>query len=199
MNFTENLFLNQQIHTMKIIIGLFGKKGSGKDTFADYMVEKYGFQKVSFAEPLKKICKELFLLSDDQINVPELKETVLPNWNLSPRQILQKVGTDLFRQHFSKTFWTDLMKNRLEQFSENEKIIITDIRFQNEHNLVQNFPNSFIIKIQRDERDKINDSHISENWDLNTNIVIDNNGSKEDFFEKIEKILQENNILSSIL
>lgn len=43
-----------------VLIGLTGKKRSGKDTTADYLVEKYGFSKMSFSTPLKDICKILF-------------------------------------------------------------------------------------------------------------------------------------------
>jgi len=35
-----------------VLIGLVGKSKAGKDTFADYI----GWQKYSFASPLKQIC-----------------------------------------------------------------------------------------------------------------------------------------------
>ncbi len=42
-----------------MIIGIFGKKGHGKDTIADYLVDNYNFHKLSYAEPIKKICREI--------------------------------------------------------------------------------------------------------------------------------------------
>ena len=50
-----------------MIIGLGFKARSGKDCVADYLVGKYGFQKLSFADSLKGACKEIFHLSDEQL------------------------------------------------------------------------------------------------------------------------------------
>jgi len=38
------------------IIGVSGKLRHGKDTIGDYLVRRYGFKKVSFADKLKQIC-----------------------------------------------------------------------------------------------------------------------------------------------
>ena len=46
-----------------MIIGLTGKKESGKDTAGDYLVKYYKFKKDSFARPLKDACKILFHLT----------------------------------------------------------------------------------------------------------------------------------------
>lgn len=180
---------------MKIILGLFGRKGSGKDTFADYLVENFGFQKLSFAGPLKNTCKELFSLTDAQLNDPVLKETVVEKWNLTPRQILQKVGTDLFRNHFSSTFWVDIMKNKLDALGEDDKIVITDIRFPNEYELVDSFENSFVIHIDREQSKEIIDEHISENWSFRSKHVVSNNKSKDDFYKNIHFFLKKNNVM----
>lgn len=50
-----------------IIIGISGVAGSGKDTLADYLVAKHGFIKISHADYMKRICKELFDFSDEQL------------------------------------------------------------------------------------------------------------------------------------
>lgn len=50
-----------------MIIGLCGLAGSGKDTAADFLVKKSGYVKVAFADPLKRICKEVFQFSDEQL------------------------------------------------------------------------------------------------------------------------------------
>ena len=61
-----------------MIIGIIGQKGTGKDTVADYIVKSNDFKKISYAEPLKKICKELFDLTDEQLNDQHEKEKIDP-------------------------------------------------------------------------------------------------------------------------
>lgn len=48
-------------------IGFCGFKGSGKDTAADYLVSKYGYRKVSFADPLKKACEGIFSFPSEHL------------------------------------------------------------------------------------------------------------------------------------
>jgi hypothetical protein len=50
-----------------MIVGITGLAGSGKDTLADILVSKHGYVRVSLADPLKRICKEVFDFSDDQL------------------------------------------------------------------------------------------------------------------------------------
>jgi hypothetical protein len=38
---------------MTLVVGVLGFKGSGKDTVGDYLVQKHGFARDSFANPLK--------------------------------------------------------------------------------------------------------------------------------------------------
>jgi len=54
------------------LIGLTGRAGAGKDTVADILVS-LGYAKVSFADPLKRFCKDLFDFSDEQLWGPSDK------------------------------------------------------------------------------------------------------------------------------
>jgi hypothetical protein len=47
-------------------IAFFGRMGSGKTTAAQYLVDEHGFQRVSFASPLKKIGELRETLFEDQ-------------------------------------------------------------------------------------------------------------------------------------
>jgi len=50
-----------------MIIGLCGQAGSGKDTVADFLVRDHSFVKVALADPLKRICKDVFAFTDEQL------------------------------------------------------------------------------------------------------------------------------------
>lgn len=57
-------------------IGFCGFKGSGKDTAADYLVSRFGYTKVSFADPLKKACESIFSFPADWLwGASSLRET----------------------------------------------------------------------------------------------------------------------------
>jgi hypothetical protein len=50
-----------------MIVGLCGPAGAGKDTMADFLVKNHGFVKVAFADPLKRICQDVYQFSDAQL------------------------------------------------------------------------------------------------------------------------------------
>ena len=56
-----------------MIVGLCGVAGSGKDTVADFLVKSHSFTKVAFADPLKRICKDVFAFTDEQLWGPSEK------------------------------------------------------------------------------------------------------------------------------
>lgn len=120
------------------IIGIVGKKRSGKDTVADYLVQNYGYIKLSFASPLKEIIKTLFDFDDEQINGNE-KEIIDDYWNITPRRAMEYIGTNVFRKNISElipnigeNFWSDILYNKCKKISEKNndvKIVISDVRF----------------------------------------------------------------------
>ena len=170
-----------------MIIGICGKKGSGKDTVADFLVHEYGFHKTSFAEPLKQICQCLFELTAEQLHDPIKKEEVIPEWNLSPRQMFQKIGTDLFRKHFDQDIWLKLFRSRLKK-SKCPNIVVADVRFQNEADLVKE-NGGLLIEIRRQSRQsQKQDFHESENVEINNiDKVFLNDGSLEELFQNIQE------------
>lgn len=52
---------------MTSIIGVSGQAGSGKDTVANYLVEKYHFAKIALADPIKHLGYHVFGFSQDQL------------------------------------------------------------------------------------------------------------------------------------
>lgn len=72
-----------------MIILLVGKAGSGKDTVADILVRDHAFVKIAFADPLKRICRDVYDFTDEQLwgpssarNAPDLRYPRPPvtNW-----------------------------------------------------------------------------------------------------------------------
>jgi len=113
------------------IIGITGKAGSGKDTLADHIVKNYGFEKKSFAGPLKKGVSELFSISMETLNDTVAKEQENPVWNKSPRQLMQWLGTDILRKYIRDDFFIASLANDLNN-STSHRIVISDVRFDKE-------------------------------------------------------------------
>ncbi len=51
----------------KMLIGLAGPAGSGKDTIADHLVAKHGFVKMALADLLKRVARDVFAFSNEQL------------------------------------------------------------------------------------------------------------------------------------
>ena len=60
----------------RILIGLSGKKGSGKDTVAEFLIKHHNFTRIAFADPIKDIGTAVFGWTHEQMNDRELKEKI---------------------------------------------------------------------------------------------------------------------------
>ena len=178
------------------LIGLVGAAGSGKDTVADSLKD-YGWEKFAFAKTLKDMCIEFLGLSYDDAYTQEGKMKFNEFWGMTNREILQKVGTDAFRNGFHKDTWVKIAELKIQNLlNEGKKIIVTDCRFDNEAELIEKL-GGIVMKVQRNNYDTNLTSsemtHASEKGVDNKYItnVINNNSSiealKEEVFRKIIK------------
>lgn len=58
---------------MKKLLGLSGLAGAGKDATADILVRDHGFVKVSLADPMKRICADVFDWDEERLWGPSEK------------------------------------------------------------------------------------------------------------------------------
>jgi hypothetical protein len=119
------------------IIGLAGRAGSGKDTAAQFILDEHpNWQRVAFADPLRRIAADLYDLDPEQMSDRGLKEQELPEWGLSPRQILQRLGTEVVRSVHPQTWILYALRTISE--SDADGFVIPDTRFANEVELIRN-------------------------------------------------------------
>jgi hypothetical protein len=126
------------------LIGLAGRMGSGKDTVGGMIreamkVKGYPVKLVSFAEPLKSIVKMVYDFSWEQVNgTLEMKNTPDKRYPrpdgtfLTPREAMQKLGTEWGRACYPNT-WADVGVRVAKGFCDaGLSVVITDCRFINE-------------------------------------------------------------------
>ena len=123
-----------------IIIGFMGLAGAGKTTAARAIQSCFPINSVilPFAAPLKTAVRDLFKFSPEQM-YGDHKEIIDPRWGVSPRQVLQKLGTDCVRNMIKKDFWVCRMREEIRNLATNKfspLIIIDDVRFKDEAGLV---------------------------------------------------------------
>jgi hypothetical protein len=121
-----------------VIIALSGRAGSGKSTVARLL----GGKEISFAEPLKRFCQEVFAFTDEQVwgpsecrNAPDTRYPRADGGFLTPRHALQTLGTNWGRECYENV-WVDLGIRRALACPE-PLVVITDCRFVNEAKAVR--------------------------------------------------------------
>lgn len=164
-----------------MIIGITGKARSGKDTIADVLVKNYGFVKINYADHLKKCTSLLFNFNNDQMYNKE-KDIIDVRYNKTPRELLQWFGTDVMRKQFDNDFWINHVENQFD----NKLLVISDVRFQNEADLIKKY-NGIIIKVTR--KNALNNDHESENQNIKEDFIIDNDDTKQKLINKINNIM----------
>ena len=143
------------------IIGLVGKKGSGKTTLANdiysYCRKNSLCYKFSFSSILKSMILKAKICEEDELYF---------NKTTFSRGMLQKIGTNIIREQIDKDFFCKKMIKELMEISKinptdkNIIIVIDDVRFQNEAELIGNI-GGILIKVIRPDLNE-EDIHESE-------------------------------------
>lgn len=183
----------KKIDNAKLIIGIKGSAGAGKDTIANYLVNKYGFTKVTFAGPLKEICSIItswpveMLKGETEESRKFREEVIHPDFGKTGREILQYIGTDVFRNHFDPQIWIKIAIRRILNIEGN--VVVSDVRFKNEADAILNTCGT-IWSVNRSTGTLIVPKHISEQMAaVDEEIIINNNSSIDELYKTIDNLI----------
>lgn len=218
-----------------------GWKFSGKDSCVNFLNEKYGFQRVSFADPLKSIVASSFSIPVSWLNDPERKEkpileypvpaadkftkmvsefmvrefrtsdgtrpevgfikecdgvlqTYINNWeNLyhTPRSLAILIGSSM--RAGSSSFWVRKAIENIDnlQKSGTKCVAISDLRYQSEvKQLKEAFGKNLVtVRVNRFDTSPSVDPSENDLNDYKFDFVLENKGTKEELFAKLDSIV----------
>lgn len=141
------------------IIAFSGPKSSGKDTAARTLLGlnliegRLLFQQMNFADPLKAACKNVFGLTDQEMNDPQMKEKVLDRWPYkSPRELMQHFALNC-RTIYGPDIWVQRWIQRLPEITA-PCIIVTDLRHPEELVIKMDYQ-AKIVYVQNDSVEQV--------------------------------------------
>lgn len=175
------------------IIGFTGLKGSGKDTAA----QMTGGQMFAFASELKATARKWYGLSWEQV-YGDQKEVVDPKWGLTPREIMQRLGTEVARSIHPETWTRYLLDDRIPAvmaivLGPPRLAVITDVRFPNEVSAIHE-RGGHVIRINRlAAATNQYSAHESESHirGLMVDYDIDNNGTLDELRSEVVRALND--------
>ena len=170
------------------ILGLIGRKQSGKDTFAQRLVEEHGFTRLGFADPLKALAEEmdpiLFVAELDHEPVRLSHLLSIFTWDEAKeryaevRQYLQNLGVAV-RNNVVENAWIQALAERA--YATPGPVVVTDCRFPNEAQWITGLGGE-TVRIKRPAADSSRDLHVSETaldaW-VTHHVVINDRGVQE--------------------
>lgn len=192
---------------MRILL-LCGFKRCGKDTFANYVANKYGYTHLKISQQLKDSLQVLFGFTSEQME-SDKKDCIDERWQVTPREVLQYMGTNIFQYEIQKllpnigrNFWIKTICQDIEnKYLENKDtdIVISDLRFIHELNYINNLCRRYsgisvyIVKIIRADLKIVYDHRIHESESQHLQFQFDKiiqNDTKESFEKQIDEYMQ---------
>lgn len=129
------------------IIALYSPApGSGKSTIATHLMNRHGYALIKFAMPLKAMTETLleYMGYDNPAIVQRMIEgdmksqPVMGFPEITPRYMVQTLGTEWGRGCIDENFWVRIAANRVRALNdEGIPVVIDDMRFPNEYDALE--------------------------------------------------------------
>jgi hypothetical protein len=198
-----------------MLIGLTGKKNSGKDEVfrvieeLDTHGQNIDVIRLAFADAMKGALAALFAVPysviEENKNNGEISlefpgtgnqrygynDHHTDKYHVTLRQAIQRFGTEVGRRHFGEDFWLDKLIPPTVQpsFHKGRIVVVTDVRFRNEAERIVKL-GGHIWEVTRPDTDNT-DAHSSESG-IDSKLInghINNDGSVEDLRERVREAL----------
>lgn len=169
------------------LIGIAGRARSGKDTVANFIIAAIGGYRYSFADPIRAMLVPLGVDMSDPYWQAR-KEDVIPALGVSPRRMMQTLGTEWGRQLINPDLWIIMAHQRLLQ--NGPGMVISDVRFENEAAWIRKHGGR-IIHVIRPEAKAV-EAHASEDGIevQDTDAQLFNNGTLEELQLSVRELLR---------
>ena len=169
------------------LIGIAGRARSGKDTVANFIIAAIGGYRYSFADPIRAMLAPLGLDMSDPYWQAR-KEEPIPALGVSPRRMMQTLGTEWGRQLISPDLWLIMAHQRLLQ--NGPGMVISDVRFDNEAAWIRKHGGRIIHVIRPDI--KAVEAHASEDGIemQDTDARLFNSGTLEELQLSVRELLR---------
>lgn len=183
-----------------ILLAMYGRARSGKDTAADYLAQQLGLYKYAFAEPLKTMLKSVF---GDHFHEGD-RSGICPETGKSYREMMQTLGTEWGRELMTQDVWINLVQKKWEWVKAGgwaagapdcggfNGMILSDVRFDSEAEWVKS-QGGIVIEITRgiDTLTPSVASHASEAGirDDLADLLVVNHGTVEDLHKLLDSIV----------
>lgn len=161
-----------------MIVGLTGNKGHGKDTVGEYLVAHHGFERESFAAPMKASAAAALGVTVEDLegwkNNPHAIVCVglkvedgymVTHTEQTIRSYLQHYGTEAHREipEFGDNVWTDMIVSKIARVVERDgSVVVTDVRFDNEAAVIRAAGGTIVRVFDPRKDDGGADTHASE-------------------------------------
>lgn len=172
-----------------MLIGLTGAAGSGKDTFADFLVKNHGFKRIGFADAVRDAALALNPIihaendTRGSVYINRLNEYVdAIGWDKAKRElpevrrILQLIGTEVGRQILGENCWVDIAAKKVKPGG---SYVFSDMRFLNEQQFIERQGGLTVKLIRPHNPDAIPATHASEMGMLKCKVEVTNTTLEE--------------------
>ncbi len=174
-----------------IVIGIAGPARAGKTTAAMHLVDAHGFGEYAFAEPIKRMVRAGFGLDEEALYGAD-KDRVIPWLGVTPRRLLQTLGTEWGRRQIADDIWLRLADQWLKTLPRwITGAVFSDVRFENEANFVRSHGGTVVHLIRGDAPEV--EGHLSETGVRVAagDIVIRNDGTVDELYARLDDLLRE--------
>lgn len=173
---------------MIAVIGLLGVPGSGKGLVSKRLVERHGYRRLRFTDPVKDMLRSIGL-SDEQLEGVENKSPLDFAGGCTPNHLIHSLSTDWGRGSVHSDLWANLWKRRAQ--AEVGPVLADDLRRPNEAAAVRAV-GGIVIRITRPGAVRERETRAAQQQQLiSADLEVENDRTPEHLVTQIDALIDE--------
>ncbi len=179
---------------LKRIVGICGFAGSGKDTVGQYLVSRYGYERIAFADKVREVAKEfdfsIFIDGIGEVSMSDIySDGELSQFQKHPavRENLVFIGQTM-RATLGPNVWIEPVLQQIRR-RPYQRFVVTDVRQENEANMLRHNFDTTILGVHRPGVVGAETFEASSVPEIVCDYTIDNNSTEEKLHKMLDGLM----------